>query len=110
MGKYGEWPVEHDAHHLPVPGHRVFPCRCFRHASDGRTGAIGQHRLPQRRDPAEPERSQRGQLERYLARNVAHGVAALIAVRGRVGKLADADAVENDHDGSMERDHGLRIA
>jgi hypothetical protein len=38
---------------------------------------------------------------------VSKRVAALVAVRGGIGQLADPDAVEDDDDGSSGRGHAL---
>ena len=47
-----------------------------------------------------------GVLHRDLPAHVAERVAALVAVRARVGQRADAGAVEHEHDRAGERRRG----
>ena len=63
-----------------------------------------------RGDVPQAERLKRRHAEHRLTADVAERVAALIAVRGRVGQLADADAVEDDDEDALEDRHqdGLR--
>ena len=49
-----------------------------------------------------PEGAKRRKAQRHLLRDVAEGVAALVAVGDGIGQLADADAVEHDDDGAGE--------
>src|SRR5262249_53784654 len=55
------------------------------------------------RDACKPEAAQRRDLQRDPFRDVADGVAALIAVGSSVRQFADADAVHHDHDRAAER-------
>ena len=101
VGKHRKRTIEHDAHHFPVAGDRVLAGRRLGHApdrarTDDRSAAI----VADRRDAPQAERAQRRQRERHPPRDVAEGVAALVAVRRRIRQFADADAVEHDDDGS----------
>ena len=58
--------------------------------------------MPEIDDPREAERMKRRHLQVNVRGDVAERVAALIAVGGRVGQLADADAVEDEDDRSGE--------
>ena len=57
------------------------------------------------RQVLEPKRSQRGQLQRDLFRDVADRVAALVTVHTRIRQLADADAVHDNDNGSGKWRH-----
>ena len=50
------------------------------------------------RHPIEPEGTEPRQMERQLFRDVSQRVASFIPVRGGIGQLAAADAVEHDED------------
>ena len=132
VGKRRERAVEHDAHHLPVPGDRVLPRRRLGHAAVRTERRTGRNR-GDRRDrgdlfqedlcafsaffalsavssgPSICTRRSRPRLRSVgifsgtRLRDVADRVAALIAVRRRVRQLADADAVHDDDDGAGER-------
>ena len=67
----------------------------------------GDPRERRRRAPRPSERSV-GTRSGTLRGDVAERVAALVAVRARVGQLADADAVEDDDDDALRRRHGWR--
>ena len=83
-----QWPVTES-----LPGRR------FRHAADGRQRrrSVGGGSPIARRGASPSERSV-GSCSGTCARDVAERVAALIAVGGGVGQLADADAVQDDDD------------
>jgi hypothetical protein len=57
----------------------------------------------QRNETIETEAAERWDAQRDLLRDVADGVAALIAVRRRIRQLADTDAVHDNDDGALER-------
>ncbi len=97
VGKHRKRPLEHDAHQLPVAGDRVLAGRRFGHASDGRARPIDRG-AGDRRDAPQTEGAQRRDRQPHARRNVAERVAALVAIRRRVGQFADADAVEHDDD------------
>jgi len=130
FGNVGNARLEHDAHHLPMAGDRVFARRRFRHPAVRADGTSRRNRGDRRglreaflkrdlcvlrvpgvfffwrgaeaRDAIEAEAPQGRHLERHTPRDVANRVAAPIAVRRRVGQLADADAVHDDHDRAPE--------
>jgi hypothetical protein len=108
--KYRKRPIQHDTHHLPMAGNRVLAGRGLRHAAGGgfepRANG-GRLCRTEPRDTIEAERAQRRQGERHRVGDVAERVAAVIAVGCGVGQLADADAVEHDHDGAGWRGHAL---
>ena len=106
--EHRERPIEHEAHHLPVAGDRVLAGRGLRHPPEGPDAALGIERSPTVEDDAvETEATQVGNAERNRRGDVAEGVAALIAVRGRVRQLADADAVEHDQDDAVRARGGV---
>ena len=109
--KYREGDVENDSHHLPVSGDGVFSSRRLGHPA-GRCRSRDRSRYQsrgrsrrQRHEAVESERSQRRDFQRNAPRDVADGVASLIAVRRSVGQLADADTVHDDDDDAFERRH-----
>ena len=57
------------------------------------------------RCPLAVERVERRDAQHGLTADIAERVAALIAVRRRVGQLANADAVEDDDEGALENRH-----
>jgi hypothetical protein len=54
----------------------------------------------------EPEGAKGRHFQPDLARDVAEGITAFVAIGGRIGQLADADAVEDDDDGAGEGGQG----
>jgi len=101
--------VDAQAHQFPMSGHRVFSGRYLRHLAVA--GARIRHRgyARERRDKAEPELGHMGQRKPlHAAGDMAERVGAAVAERVRVGKLADADAVEHDQrDTTKCHDSGL---
>ena len=63
----------------------------------------------QRHDARQTERGERRNVQADVPRDVAERVAALVAVRARVGQLADADAVQHDDDGAREHKGSARL-
>jgi hypothetical protein len=114
VGKRRERALEHEAHQLPVAGHRVLAGRSFRHPPErgrrGLDGAMPRSGVMQPR----PSASSVGTRTSTRRADVAERVAALVAVRGGVRQLADPDAVEHDEDDALEggsrrdRRHGCR--
>ena len=97
MGKRRKGPIQDDAHHLPVTRHRVLAGRRFRHPSVGaKPWTPGRRAVTHPRDTIEAQRAQTRNRERHLFRDVPERVAARVAVRSGVRKLAATHAVEDD--------------
>jgi hypothetical protein len=62
----------------------------------------GHSRRTERHQAIEPEQAQRRHPQPHLPGDVAERVAALVAIGGGIGKLTDANAVEDDEDDSSE--------
>ena len=99
----GERTIEHDAHKLPVTGHRILARRCLRHAAERGAWCAASLSAETRTravrnigDAIQTQRSKRGHAERHGGRDVTEGVAAFVAVRGGVGQLATPDRIHDD--------------
>jgi hypothetical protein len=102
LRKRRERPTLDQAHHLPMAGHRVLPCRRFGHAP---ICAFGRLRVAtaKPRNPAKPQRAQSRDAQRDLSGDVAKCVASFVAVEPGVGELTAPNAVEHDQDDARER-------
>src|SRR5262249_49039199 len=105
MWKHWKRALEHDPHHLPVAGHRIFAGRRFRHSPNGADRRVVPFVDTNGGDAVQAKRPKRRNAKRHLLGDMAKRVAALVAVRRSVRQLTDADAVEHDDDGASER-HG----
>ena len=90
--------IEDEPHQLPVPGHRVLARRRFGHPSERRARRRLGLNAVDKRQSSQSETAESREAKWNLPRDVAERVAALVAVGGRVGQLADADAIEHDED------------
>src|SRR5579862_1857576 len=90
-------PITDNAHHFPVPGHRILACRCLpqtpiktdwsrvrRYSFDG--GEVAEAQAPEVRQMHAANGPCR----------VAKGVGAFVAVDSRVGPGATTDAIKHD--------------
>ena len=85
-----------------MPRHRVFARRRFRHPAIRGLGRGGVLFCREIDDTSESKCAELRHPKRAVFRDVAERVAALIAVRGRVGQFATADAVEDDQNDAGE--------
>ena len=103
-----ETAVEDEPGHFPVTGHRVLAGRRFGHAAE-RADAAPAASPPMPTTRAQPERAQRRHLRAATRRAMLpSGVAALVAVRGRIGQLAGADRVHDDRENDTGDGHASR--
>jgi hypothetical protein len=103
VGKRGERPIQHDTGHLPMTGDGILPRRSFGHPSVGAERRVDWRHPLHVGDARQSERTQRGERQWHETRDVAERIAAAIAVRIRVGQLADAHAVEHGQEDAIWR-------
>ena len=90
--------IEDEPHQLPVPGDGILARRRFGHPSERRARRRLGLNAVDKCHSSQSETAERREAKWNLPRDVAERVAALVAVGGRVGQLADANAVEHDED------------
>ena len=89
--------------HLPVPGGGVLAGAAFGHLAEGALGTRMARAGEGGRQVAETEGGEVGDRDPARGQDVAQRVAALVAERGGVGGLPDAEAIADHHDGPPER-------
>ena len=104
VGNTGNGRLEDEAHHLPVAGDRVLSrarprpsCPWLLPAPPAASDPPIATRRPS------PSAAQRRQPQRHLRARSPSVLLPSSPYRRRVRQLADTDAVEHDHDGSVER-------
>ena len=103
VGERRKRALEHEAHQLPVAGHRILAGRSLAHPSERRGGRRRRRVILQRDDAGQAERGERRDVQMDVRGEVAERVAARVAVGGGVGQFADPDAVEDDDDDPVRR-------
>ncbi len=103
-GEEGERLVQDEAHELPVPVQGVFAAGPLGHAAPGGQRRRDRGDAREGHDVPQAELSEKGQAQAAAALgDVDQRVGPLVAKVGGVGQAADADGIQDDQDGAVDR-------
>ena len=106
-GEERERTVQDEAHELPVPVQRVLAAGPLGHAAPGGQRRRDRGDAREGHDVPQTELPEMGQAQAAAALgDVDQRVGSLVAEAGRVGQAADADGIQDDQDGAVDR--GIR--